>query len=96
MRGGESLRKALLGPQRVIWVSLLVCNRVGRFPGNLEENWERETRVVGSVLLAAVLFLVSSSSECSSSDSTGLNIGEVGGRSEVRSSLMLRCLRIGL
>jgi len=35
-------------------------------------------------------------SSSSSSDSTGLNIGEVEMRSEVRSSLMLRCLRIGL
>ena len=32
----------------------------------------------------------------SSSDSTGLNIGEVGLRFEMRSSLMLRCLRMGL
>ena len=32
----------------------------------------------------------------SSSDSTGLNIGEVGLKFEIRSSLMLRCLRMGL
>ena len=32
----------------------------------------------------------------SSSDSTGLNKGEVGLRFEIRSSLMLRCLRMGL
>ena len=32
----------------------------------------------------------------SSSDSTGLNTGEEGLRFEIRSSLMLRCLRMGL
>jgi hypothetical protein len=32
----------------------------------------------------------------SSSDSTGLNTGEVGLRFEIRSSHMLRCLRMGL
>ena len=39
---------------------------------------------------------VSSSSSSSSSDSTGLNTGGVGLRFEIRSSLMLRCLRMGL
>jgi len=35
-------------------------------------------------------------SSSSSSDSTGLKMGDDGGKSEVSSSLMLRCLRMGL
>jgi hypothetical protein len=55
------------------------------FPAAKERNEVEEA--VGDVELG-----VSSSS----SDSTGLNIGEVGLRFEIRSSLMLRCLRMGL
>ena len=54
-------------------------------PGAKERNEGEEA--VGDVELR-----VSSSS----SDSTGLNTGEVGLRFEIRSSLMLRCLRMGL
>ena len=89
IRGGESFRKVRLAPQRVIWVSLFVCVSTGRL-GLVRAAKERnEEEAVGDVDL-----LVWSSS--SSSESTGLNTGEEGLRSEMRSSLMLRCLRMGL
>ena len=90
MLGEEFFRKVRLAPQRVMWVSLFVCESIGRLrlvPGAKERNALEE--VVGDVE-----WWVSSSS--SPSDSTGLNMGEVGMRSEIRSSLMLRCLRMGL
>jgi hypothetical protein len=72
-----------------MWLSLFVWASIGRLdlvPAAKERNEVEEA--VGDIVLR-----VSSSS----SESTGLNAGEeVGLRFEIRSSLMLRCLRMGL
>ena len=71
----------------MIWLSLFVWGSIGRLALGLAA---KERNEVGEV---AVGDSVSSSS---SSESMGLNIGEAGWRFEIRSSLMLRCLRMGL
>lgn len=74
------------------WVSLFVRVGIGRLdlvPAAKERKEVEETA-------GDIESRVSSTSSSSSSEPMGLNTGEVGMRSEIRSSLMLRCLRMGL
>ena len=80
MRGGESRRKARVGPKRVICVSLLVCSNGGRIGLCREPGSAPSDMTCGS---------------SSSSESGGLNTGECG-NSEVSNSQMDLCLRMGL
>jgi hypothetical protein len=72
----------------VIWLSLFVWVSIGRL---VPVPAAKERSEVGEAVGDIEVWVSSSSSE-----STGLNTGEVGLRFEIRSSLMLRCLRMGL
>ena len=71
-----------------MWLSLFVWVSMGRLDlvPDAKERSEGE-EAVGDIELRE---------SSSSSEPTGLNTGEVGLRFEIRSSLMLRCLRMGL